>query len=168
MDFDLDKATPRLPSMVAFQIPVSVQNIIIHQCVIDEGASTCIMSKNVWQNLGAPELKPSIITLRAYDSHPLTPIGLFKNVPIFFSSKTVHIDIEVLDAHLEYNIILGKSYMYAMSAITSSIFCIMMFPHEDWIIIVDQLTHTEKRPLNSTDMVLPYVDTTTDGLLRYQ
>ena len=29
MNFDLDKATPRLPSMVAFQIPVSVQNITI-------------------------------------------------------------------------------------------------------------------------------------------
>ena len=30
MAFDLDKSTPRIPSMVAFQIPVSVQNITIH------------------------------------------------------------------------------------------------------------------------------------------
>ena len=70
MDFDLGKATPRLPSMVAFQIPVSVQNITIHQCIIDEGASTCIMSKKVWKKLGSLELKPLDITLRAYDGRP--------------------------------------------------------------------------------------------------
>ena len=57
MAFDLDKATPRIPSNVAFQIPISVQNITIHQCVIDEGASTCIISKNVCQKLGALEPK---------------------------------------------------------------------------------------------------------------
>jgi len=44
MDFDLDKAIPRLPSMVTFQILVSVENITIHRCIIDKGASTCIMS----------------------------------------------------------------------------------------------------------------------------
>ena len=80
----------------------------------------------------------------------------------------VHTDIKVLDTHLDYNILLGRSYMYAMSAITSSIFRIMMFPHEDRIIIVDQLMHTEKHPLTNTDMVLPYVDTATDGLVQYQ
>ena len=70
MSFDLDKSTPRLPSMVAFQIPVSVQKITIHECIIDEGASTCIMSKNVWHKLGSPELKPSDITIKAYNERP--------------------------------------------------------------------------------------------------
>ena len=58
--------------------------------------------------------------------------------------------------------------MYAMSTIASSVFHIMMFPHKDRIITIDQLTHTEKRPLTNTDMVLPYVDIATDGLLQYQ
>ena len=65
------------------------------------------MSKNVWQKLGAPEIKPSVITLRAYDGRPSTPVGLFQNVPVCLVGKTVHIDIEVLDAHLDYNILLG-------------------------------------------------------------
>ena len=95
------------------------------------------MLKNVWQNLGAPKLKPSIITLRADDGFPSTPVGLFQKVPICLANKTVHLDIEVLDAHLDYDILLGQSYMYAMSAIASSVFRIMMFPHEDRIITVD-------------------------------
>ena len=80
----------------------------------------------------------------------------------------VHIEIEVLDAHLDYNILLGWSYMYAMSAIASSVFRIMMFPHEDQIIMVDQLTRSEKHPLTNTDVILPYVHTSADGLSRYQ
>jgi hypothetical protein len=65
--FDLDSGEPRLPALIAFQIPVKIRNITVHRCIIDEGASTCIMSKTVWQKLGSPELIPSAITLRAYD-----------------------------------------------------------------------------------------------------
>jgi hypothetical protein len=46
--FDLDSGEPCLPTLIAFQIPVKIRNIIVHRCIIDEGASTCIMSKMVW------------------------------------------------------------------------------------------------------------------------
>jgi hypothetical protein len=65
--FDLDSSEPRLPATVAIQVPVKIRNITVHWCIIDEGASTCIMSKTVWQKLGSLELTPSAITLRAYD-----------------------------------------------------------------------------------------------------
>jgi len=31
-------------------------------------------------------------------------------------------DIKVVDAYLDYNILLGRNYMYSMKAITSSVF----------------------------------------------
>jgi hypothetical protein len=65
--FDIDCGEPRLPTLVVFQIPVKIQKIAVHRCIIDEGASTCIMSKMVWQKLGSPKLIPSVITLRSYD-----------------------------------------------------------------------------------------------------
>jgi hypothetical protein len=68
--FDLDSCEPRLPATVAIQIPVKIRNITVHRCIIDEGASTCIMSKTVWKKLGSPKLIPSAITLRAYDGRP--------------------------------------------------------------------------------------------------
>jgi hypothetical protein len=46
--FDIDSGEPCLPSLVAFQIPVKIQNITVHRYIIDEGASTCIMSKTMW------------------------------------------------------------------------------------------------------------------------
>ena len=60
---------PPLPPSVAFQIPVKIQNANVSRCIIDEGASTCVMSASVWRQLGSHELAPSTITLRAWDGH---------------------------------------------------------------------------------------------------
>ena len=98
---------PPLPPSVAFQIPVKIRNANVSQCIIDEGASTCVMSASVWKQLGSPELAPSMITLRAWDVHASQPIGLFRNSPITLASKTVCVDIEVIDVPLDYNILLG-------------------------------------------------------------
>lgn len=46
-------------------------------------------------------------------------------------------DIEVMDAPLDYNIILGCIYTYAMLALTSAVHCKMLFPHNGKIITID-------------------------------
>jgi hypothetical protein len=99
--FDLDIGEPCLPALVAFQKPVKIWNITVHRCIIDEGASTCIMSKIVWKKLGSPELVSSAITLKSYDGQPSSPEGLFQNVPMELRGKTILIDIEVIDAPLD-------------------------------------------------------------------
>ena len=53
MIFDLENFTLRLPHQMAFQIPVIVKNKRIFRTVIDEGASTCIMSLKCWKSLGS-------------------------------------------------------------------------------------------------------------------
>jgi hypothetical protein len=49
--FDLDSGEPCLPALVSFQILVKIWNITVHRCIIDEGASTCIISKLYGRNL---------------------------------------------------------------------------------------------------------------------
>jgi hypothetical protein len=149
--------------LVAFQIPVKIQNIMVHRCIIDEGASTCIMSKIVWKKLGSPELIPSTITLRAYDGRPSSPEGLFQNVPVELGGKTILIDIEVIDAPLDYNILFGCSYMYAMKEVASSVFRMMMFPHNGKIITIDQVSHYEPNHSSNIDNILPLVCTSSDA-----
>jgi hypothetical protein len=161
--FDLDSGEPRLPALIAFQIPVKIRNITVHRCIIDEGASTCIMSKTVWQKLGSPELIPSAITLRAYDGRPSSPEGLFQNVPVELGGKTILIDIEVIDAPLDYNILFGRSYMYAMKAVASSVFRTMMFPHNGKIVTIDQVSHYEPNPSANLDNILPLIHTNQDA-----
>ena len=107
-----------MPSTISFQIPVSIQNLVVHRCIVDEGASTCVMSTLVWQKLGSPILQPSSTTLRAYDGHPTKAQRILPHVPITLARKTVLIDIEVINAQLDYNLLLGRSYMYSMQVVT--------------------------------------------------
>jgi len=101
------------------------------------------MSSFVWNKLGSPELTPSAISLEAYDGRPSKPQGLYQNVPVKLGGKKVYIDIEVIDAPLDYNIILGRSFMYAMNAVASSVFHLLMFPLDGRVVTIDQLTFYE-------------------------
>jgi hypothetical protein len=161
--FDLDSCEPRLPALVAIQIPVKIRNITVHRCIIDEGESTCIMSKIVWQKLGSPELIPSTITFRAYDERPSSLEGLFQNVPMELGGKTILIDIKVIDAPLDYNILFGCSYMYSMKAVASSIFRTIMFPHNGKIVTINQVSHYELNPSANLNNILPLIHTNKDA-----
>ena len=50
--FETENEDPHMPSTIAFQIPVSIRNLVVHRCIVDEGESTCVMSTLVWQKLG--------------------------------------------------------------------------------------------------------------------
>jgi len=54
--FDLERHTQRLPPQIAFLIQVIIDKKTIHRTVIDEGASTCIMSVACWKAIGSPTL----------------------------------------------------------------------------------------------------------------
>ena len=95
------------------------------------------MSTLVWQKLGSPILQPSSTTLRVYDGHPTKSQGILPHVPITLSEKTVLIDIEVVNAQLDYNLLLKRIYMYAMQAVELIVFRLMMFPHEGNIVMVE-------------------------------
>ena len=109
--FDTKNGQPQIPSTISFQIPVSIWNLVVHRCIVDEGASTCVMSTLVWQKLRSPILQSSSTTLRAYDDHPTKAQGILPHVPITLAEKTVLIDIEVFNAQLDYNLLLERRYM---------------------------------------------------------
>jgi hypothetical protein len=117
------------------------------------------MYKMVWQKLGYREFIPSAITLRAYDGQPSSPEGLFQNFPVELRGKTILIDIEVIDASLDYNILFGHSYMYVMKVVPSSVFHTMMFTHIGNIITIDQVSHYEPNPSSNIDHIPPFVHT---------
>jgi hypothetical protein len=52
--FDVTDIKPRLPYHVAFQIHVEYTKITIKRIVIDEGASTSVMSLACWKAIGSP------------------------------------------------------------------------------------------------------------------
>ena len=52
------------------------------------------------------------------------------------------VEVEVIDAPLDYNLLLGRNSTYAMSAIASVIFRVVVFTHEGKLVTIDQLDYT--------------------------
>ena len=90
----------------------------------------CSISTLVWQKLGASILQSSSSTLWAYDGHPTKSQRILPHVPITLVKKIVLIDIEVVNAQLDYNLLLERSHVYAMRDVASTFFLLMMFPHD--------------------------------------
>ena len=59
------------------------------------------------------------------------------NVPVDLARKTMLIDIEVVNTQLNYNLLLGRSYMYAMWVVASTVFRLLMFLHDGNTMTID-------------------------------
>jgi hypothetical protein len=137
--FDLEDHIPRLPSQLAFQIQVVVSNKNICRTVIDEGASTCVMSLACWKAIGSPPLNESQNTLKALNGSGFKPYGVRPSLPITLEGKTVQVEVEVFDTPLDYNLLLGCSWIDSMHVVVSTLFHVVRFPHQGKVVTVDQL-----------------------------
>ena len=75
-------------------------------------------------------MQPSTTTLRAYDGHATKSQGIFPHVYMTLAGKKILINIEVVNANLDYNLLMGRNYMYAMRNVASTVFHLMIFPHD--------------------------------------
>ena len=90
--------------------------------MVDEGASTCVMSLSCWKGLGSPEIVPSQSKLKSFDGHVFKPHGIVPAFTITLGGKNVNVEMEVVDVPIDYNLLLGRSWTYVMEAIPSSYF----------------------------------------------
>ena len=79
------------------------------------------MSLSYWKALGSPELVPSNTLLIAFVGRSFRPHGILPAFEIKLAWKAVSIEVEVIDAPLDYKLLLGGSWTYAMSSIESFI-----------------------------------------------
>jgi hypothetical protein len=68
--------------------------------------------------------------------------------------KTVCIEVEVVDASLNYNLLLGRSWTYAMQAVVMTVFQVLLFPHKGQIMSIDQLSFSHPDPSSGVSTVL--------------
>ena len=122
LTFDMSNVKKRLPHHMAFQIKSTYQKTNIFRTVVDEGASTCVMSMSCWKAIGSPSVVPSPTLLTAFDGHSHRPYGIIPAFPICVGGKVVNIEVEVIDANLDYNLQLGRNWVYEMDAVVSTLF----------------------------------------------
>jgi hypothetical protein len=106
---------------LTFQIQTSVGGKNIHHTILDDGASTCVMSFPCWSFLGSPKLTSPPTTLKEFDGRGFQPHRLLQSFTVTLKGKTISVDIEAVDVPVDYNLLLGLSLFYAMTTVISQI-----------------------------------------------
>ena len=74
---------------------------------------------------------------------------------IMLEGKSINVEVEVFDAPLDYNLLLGRSWIDSMHAVVFILFCVLGFIHQGKVVTVDQLaffnsdSHTRNVPFIS-------------------
>ena len=123
--FKLDDFKMRRSHQLAFQIAKKIAGKTIRHTILDEGASTLVMSLSCWRAIGSPKINRSPTTLKAFDGRGFQPYGLLPAIHVEPGCKSVSIHIEVVDASLDYKLLLGRNWFYAMQGVASTIFRIV-------------------------------------------
>ena len=135
--FNPENHKSRLPHQIAFQIVTKVVGKKVFRTVLDEGASTSVLSLTCWKAIGSPELVKSLTTLKSFDGRGLYPYGLMPALSVELGGKTISIQVEVVDSPLDYNLLLGRNWFYAMTVVTSMVFRTLQFLHLGKIVTIN-------------------------------
>jgi hypothetical protein len=102
--------------------------------------SISILSFVAWYALGCPQLAPVTQNLLAFNRRTSQPLGILPHFPVTLGGKTTFIDVMVVQEPLDFSLLLGWDYVYAMKALVSTLFCVIYFPHDGRIVTSDQIS----------------------------
>jgi hypothetical protein len=156
--FDVTEVNPRLPCHVAFQIHMEYSKYTIKRVVVDEGATTCMMSLVYSKAINSPILSKSLNMLNAFDGHSFHPHGILTSFQVHLGENMVEVEVEVVDAPLDYNLLLGCNWTYAMVVVILFVFCVLCFPHQWEIVTIDQLSFAYSSPNASIGSSISVID----------
>jgi hypothetical protein len=96
--------------------------------------------------------------LTAFDDHSFRPHGILPTFLVQLGGKTIEVELEVVDAPLDYNLLLRRNWTYAMVVVILSVFCVLCFPHQGEIVTIDQLSFAYSSPNTSIGLSIPMID----------
>ena len=132
---------------------------IICCTVLDEGSSTLVMYLSCWRAIGSPDINHSHTTLKDFNGCEFPPYGLLPSLQIELGRKSFSIHFQVVDAPLDYNLLLGRNWFYAMQDVASSIFWIVQFPFQGNVVTIDQLDFISPNAISNTVNNVPLLTT---------
>ena len=68
--------------------------------------------------------------LLAFNRKTSQPLGTLPRFPVTLGGKIVFIDVMVIQDPLDFALLLGRDYVYAMKAIVSTLFHVICLPHD--------------------------------------
>ena len=96
--------------------------------------------------------------LIAFDGRSFRPHGILASLKDYLGGKTVAIEVEVVDAPLDYNLLLGRNWMYSMQSFASFLFHIVCFPFNGKIVMIDQTSFKNPSITASSGASIPVIE----------
>ena len=75
-----------------------------------------------------------------FNRRPIAHLGILPHLPIRLGGKTIYVDVMVVQGPLDFNLLLGRNYVYAMKVVVSTLFQVMHFPHDGNIVTIGQIS----------------------------
>ena len=107
---------------VPFHISVQVTTRRIIHTIFYEGTSVNILSSTSWKVIGSPQLVLANDQILDFNRIPTTSLGILPHFPITLGGKTLCIDVMVVQGPLDFNLLLGRDYVYTMKVVVSTLF----------------------------------------------
>ena len=85
--------------------------------ILDEGDFVSILSSTAWKAIGSPQLVPTTDHILSFNKRPIAPLRILPHLPITLGGKIACIDVMVIQGPLDFNILLGQDYVYAMKVV---------------------------------------------------
>ena len=120
--FETMGVQPHFPYYVSILIHVKCINNTVTRTIIDEGPAASVMSLSCWKGLGSPKLSQSTTMLTTFDGRSFWPHRILTSLEVQLGWKTIAIEVDVVDVPLDYNLLLGRNWMYSMQDVASSLF----------------------------------------------
>ena len=96
-----------------------------------------------------------------FNRRPTPPFGVLPQLPITLEGKNIYIDVMVVQGPLDFNMLLGRDYVYAMKDVVSTLFQVMYFPHDGNIVTIHQIYFVKPNhhmtPSHHTSLNVPHV-----------
>ena len=100
--------------------------------------------------MGSPSLVSTTSQLLVFDRRTCIALGILSQTPVTLGGKTVLVDFMVIE---DFNMLLGRDYVYAMQAVVSTFFRVMctltmvkkLSLSISWIFLILLLTQLETR-----------------------
>jgi hypothetical protein len=121
----------------ALHISMKCQDNTIARVLVDTGSSLNVMPKStlVKMSLDGPVLKPSSMMVKAFDGSQREVIGEIE-LPMVIGPHLFNISFQVMDINPSYSCLLGRPWIHAAGAVTSTLHQKLKFIVDDKLVIV--------------------------------
>jgi hypothetical protein len=119
-----------------FYITLTVHDHLLHNCMLDSGASHNLMPKVIMEKLGLEITRP-YRDLYSFDSRKVKCLGMIKDLVVNLAQvpvKRILMDVVVVDVPAKYGMLLSRSWGAKLRRITSTGHDIRNYPDFWWTI----------------------------------